>query len=56
MVSASRFALRARIVLPVSRPPIHDGAVFISGNRITAVGPWRELQAQADGPVTDLGK
>lgn len=56
MPSASRFALRARIVLPVSRPPIHDGAVFISGNRITAVGPWRELQAQVEGPVTDLGE
>ena len=56
MPPASRFALRARIVLPVSRPPIHDGAVFISGNRIAAVGPWRELQAQADGPVTNLGE
>ena len=56
MPPASRFALRARIVLPVSRPPIHDGAVFISGHRITAVGPWRELQAQVAGPVTDLGE
>ena len=55
MPPASRFALRARIVLPVSRPPIHDGAVFISGDRITAVGPWRELHAQA-GEVIDLGE
>lgn len=56
MPPASRVALRARIVLPVSRPPIHDGAVFISGDRITAVGPWRELRAQADGAVLDLGE
>ena len=56
MVSASRFALRARIVLPVNRPPIHDGAVFISGDRITAVGSWAELRSEAGGAVIDLGE
>ena len=29
--------LRARIVFPVSRPVLENGAVVISGNRITAV-------------------
>ena len=35
--------LRARIVAPVSQPPIEDGAVLISRNRIRAVGPWKDL-------------
>ena len=47
--------LRARIVLPLSRPPIADGAVLISGNRIAAVGRWSELSLVAGAPVTDLG-
>ena len=29
--------LRARVVLPVSRPPIENGAVVIAGNRILSV-------------------
>lgn len=47
--------LRARIVLPVSRPPIADGAVLISSNRIAALGRWRDLSRAAAGPATDLG-
>ena len=39
--------IRARTILPLSRPPIEDGAVVVSANRIRAVGPWRELQSQA---------
>lgn len=35
--------LRARVVVPVSRPPLEDGAVLICGNRIVAVGPWSDL-------------
>jgi cytosine/adenosine deaminase-related metal-dependent hydrolase len=46
--------LRARVVVPVSQPPIDNGAVFVSGQRIRAVGPWRELR-KLGGPVTDLG-
>ncbi|HEX4263335.1 MAG TPA: amidohydrolase family protein [Verrucomicrobiae bacterium] len=45
--------LRARVVLPISRPPIEDGAVFISGNRIAQVGAWRDFTDPAD--VVDLG-
>ena len=45
--------LRARVVLPISRPPIKDGAVLISGNRIAQVGPWKDFSAAED--VIDLG-
>ena len=47
--------LRARIVLPISTPPIEDGAVLISGERIQAIGPWAELRGGYDGEVVDLG-
>lgn len=47
--------LRARIVLPISRPAIADGAVFLSGNRVTAVGPWREVSRAHGGAVKDMG-
>jgi cytosine/adenosine deaminase-related metal-dependent hydrolase len=46
--------LRARTVLPVSQPPIENGAVVISGNRIREVGAWPELSS-SDKTVFDLG-
>ncbi len=39
--------IRARAVVCLSRPPIEDGAVLLAGNRIRAVGTWRELRSQA---------
>ena len=48
--------LRARIVLPLSQPPIEDGAVLISGERITAVGRWSDLAHATGRPATDLGE
>src|SRR5437867_3430527 len=48
--------LRARIVLPVSQPPIEDGAVAISGRRIAWVGRWAELPSSLGGEVRDLGE
>jgi cytosine/adenosine deaminase-related metal-dependent hydrolase len=48
--------LRARTILPVSRPPIENGAIVISENRIRAVGSWPELQPRADGEILDLGE
>jgi cytosine/adenosine deaminase-related metal-dependent hydrolase len=45
--------LRARVVLPISRPPIENGAVVISGNRITHVGPWKDFSGSA---AIDLGE
>ena len=47
--------LRARIVLPISRPPIADGAVLISGKSRRGPGPWRDLSARRREPATDLG-
>jgi cytosine/adenosine deaminase-related metal-dependent hydrolase len=46
-------------VVPVAAPPIPDGAVWISGHQIRAVGSWseiREIPKAAQGPVTDLGE
>jgi aminodeoxyfutalosine deaminase len=48
--------LRARTVLPVCAPPIEDGAVFVRGELIEAVGPFSELRGLAPGDVTDLGR
>ena len=46
-------------MVPVAAPPIPDGAVWISGHQIRAVGSWseiREIPKAAQGPVTDLGE
>jgi len=48
--------LRARTILPVSRPPIENGAIVISENRVRAVGSWPDLQARAAGEILDLGE
>ena len=48
--------LRARTILPVSQPPIENGAVLIAGNRIRAVGPWKDLAADTGEKVIDLGE
>jgi cytosine/adenosine deaminase-related metal-dependent hydrolase len=47
--------LRARIVLPVCRPAIENGAVVICGNRIAAVGSWPEIKAHSAQRPLDLG-
>jgi cytosine/adenosine deaminase-related metal-dependent hydrolase len=47
--------LRARVVLPVTRPPIDDGAVLISGNRIRTVCRWRDQSVGAGEQVVELG-
>ncbi len=54
-LSQSTFILRARAVLPVSRPVLENGAVLVSGNRIRAVGSWNELSSQPHAHVIDLG-
>lgn len=47
--------LRARVVLPVTAPPIEDGAARVAGGRLAEVGRWRDLRTHA-GPVQDLGE
>jgi len=44
------------MILPVSRPPIENGAIIISENRVRAVGSWPDLQPRADGEILDLGE
>jgi aminodeoxyfutalosine deaminase len=48
--------LRARVILPVTAPPIEDGAVFITGNKIRAVVPFRDLRPHAKEKIHDLGE
>ena len=51
----SPLLLRARVVLPISRPPIPEGAVLVSGRRIAAVGRWRDLSSRRPKETVDLG-
>jgi cytosine/adenosine deaminase-related metal-dependent hydrolase len=47
---------RARIVVPVSAPPLEDGAVLVSGPRIVEVGRWADLRPRHPSQsVMDLG-
>lgn len=46
--------IRARIILPVSRPQIEDGAIHVAQNRILSAGRWRDLKSIED-KVFDLG-
>jgi cytosine/adenosine deaminase-related metal-dependent hydrolase len=48
--------LRARVVLPVSGPPIENGAVAVVGNRIVSVGRWPDVVIPKRAPVIDLGE
>lgn len=48
--------LAARYVLPVTGPPIEDGAVLVRGDEIVAVGPRAELERDAPGEeMRDFG-
>jgi aminodeoxyfutalosine deaminase len=48
--------LRARVVLPVTGPPIEDGAVAIARDRVASVGRWGDIARSAAGPVVDLAE
>jgi len=48
---------RARTVLPLSSPPIEDGAVIVDDARIVAVGAFAELRTQFPGAqIEDHGE
>jgi cytosine/adenosine deaminase-related metal-dependent hydrolase len=51
-----RMIVRARIVVTIDGPPIEDGAVAISGNRISDVGKFTEIKTRNAGEVVDLGE
>jgi len=48
--------LRARTVVTMDGPPIANGAVAISGNRIVGVGTVSEIQTHHSGEMKDLGE
>lgn len=48
--------LRARFLFPILGPPIENGAVVISGNRIKEVGPLKSVNCRPRGRVVDLGE
>jgi aminodeoxyfutalosine deaminase len=48
--------LRSRLVLPVCRPAIENGAVVVAGGRIIAVGTWSTIRRNFPGNATDLGE
>jgi cytosine/adenosine deaminase-related metal-dependent hydrolase len=48
--------LRAKWVVPVSQPPIENGAVAVEGGEIVSVGPVAEVTAAHGGETRDLGE
>lgn len=54
-MTAPSVLLRARLVHPVSGPPIENGAVFVSGGIIQAAGRWCDVQQSAERTI-DLGE
>jgi aminodeoxyfutalosine deaminase len=47
--------IRARVVVTMDGPPIEDGAIAISGDRIIDVGKFAEVERRNSGKVLDLG-
>ena len=47
--------LRARTVVTMDGPPIENGAVAVSGNRIVDVGPFAKVEKRNADEVVDLG-
>lgn len=56
MGAPAPLVLRARVVLPIRRPPIENGAVVISGRRIAAVGSWAGIRRRHSSKTLDLGE
>lgn len=56
-VGRASFILRSRVVLPIRRPAIADGAVVVSGKHLRAVGRWETLRKEFPRlPAQDLGE
>jgi cytosine/adenosine deaminase-related metal-dependent hydrolase len=48
--------VRARTVVTMNGPPIDNGAVAVSGDRIAAVGPAKDVLSRFGADVIDLGE
>ena len=48
--------LRARLVAPLTRPPIENGGVLLQGGKIVALGSWPDLRQTAVAEMHDLGE
>src|SRR5262245_56026826 len=48
--------IRARTVVTMDEPPIENGAVVVSGNRILDVGKFDEVKARNASKIVDLGE
>src|SRR5438552_11195754 len=48
--------IRARIVITMDGPPIDNGAVALSGNKIVDVGKFDEIKTRNGGEIADLGE
>ena len=48
--------LRARNVVTMDGPPIENGAVAFSGDRMVDVGTFEEIKARQSGEIVDLGE
>jgi aminodeoxyfutalosine deaminase len=46
---------RARCIVPITRAPIHDGAIVTRGEDILAVDTWKQIRATYQGNYCDLG-
>jgi aminodeoxyfutalosine deaminase len=47
--------LAARFVVPMDGPPVENGAVAVSDDRVIAVGARRDVRTRVKGPAVDLG-
>lgn len=46
---------RARYLVPVSRPPVEDGALVVGDGRVLWAGSWADCRRRFTGPSIDLG-
>jgi aminodeoxyfutalosine deaminase len=53
---SSQMIIRARIVATMDRPPIENGAVAVSGNRIIDVGRFDDIKRRNTAETIDLGE
>ena len=56
MYYLNTMVIRARCLLPVSDPPIENGAILTESGRIKWVGRWKECPVEAGTQVVDLGE